>query len=485
MVVVLAATLIAATWAWARPVAGVRPPSTPTLHIGVKHPGNEFGLGAVGLSTEALELARGRLDAGSSSLVSLMRLLGPSVLRIGGLTVDSSWWTSKGERAPRWATNTITPSDLSILQRLLSATGWRVLLGVDFGHFDPARAADEASVAKQILGNSLLGIEIGNEPDDYVYRRSLRPATYGVSEYVKEAEAYARAIAGVAPGVPVYGPATTQTSTWLPQLGGSAQMFAALTQHFYGTSTCPGKPPVVPPNLGALLSPAERQLEGEVLARLASAAAAAGRPMRIGETNDTACMASPAVSPVFGSALWALDWALRASYAGVEGVNFHGNLGGVCGANAMSPICAPTDVAAHHGVLAAQPEYYGLLAASRLEGGRFVPTNVKSSKPLENLTTWATLSARGVLRVALLNMSVGGSPQPISIPMSGYAAKEQWLSAPSAEARGAISLGRSAVTANGAWSPRGIRVRDRRMLRLKLPAASALLVTLRPRSRRR
>jgi hypothetical protein len=241
----------------------------------------------------------------------------------------------------------------------------------------------------------------------------------------------------------------------------------------------------VAPNLGALLSPAERQLEGEVLSKLASAAAIAGRPMRIGETNDTACMASPAVSPVFGSALWALDWALRASNAGVEGINFHGNLSGVCGVNAMSPICAPNDVDAHHGLLAAQPEYYGLLAASRLEGGRFVPTTIKSSKPLPNLTTWATLSPRGVLRIALVNMSIGGSRQPLSIPMSGYAAKEQWLSAPSAEARGAVSLGRSEVTAAGRWSPRAIRVRDRRMLHVALPPASALLVTLRPQSRRR
>jgi hypothetical protein len=456
-------------------------PATPILHVRKARPGNAFRQGAVGLSTEAMELSTGRLDR-NSGLVGLMRLLGPAVLRIGGASVDASWWTSDGEPPPGWATNTIVPADLAGLRGLLKASGWRVLLGVDLGHFEPARAADEARVAREVLGGELLGVEIGNEPDDFGGLR-LRPATYDLGDYLREAKAYSHAIAASAPGVPVYGPATTQTTTWLSRLGTAGRAFAGVTQHFYGSSTCPGTP-VIPPTLEGLLSPAERAFEDKILEMVRRGAAPAGRPSRIGETNNTACMGSAAISPVFASALWALDWALRAGSTGVVGLNFHGNLTGVCVPNPETPICGPSEEAAYHGELAAQPEYYGLLAASRLEGGRFVPTTLIAAEAPRNLTTWATLAHDGTLRIALDNLATGGRPQPIDIPMRGYIATEEPLTAPSPIARRGISLGRAHVSAGGRWRPKVIRVRGRRTLRVVVPSASATIVTLRPETAR-
>ncbi len=80
----------------------------------------------------------------------------------GLFMVDEQWRT-----ASSWATNAVTPADLSALHGLLPPPGGKVLLGVDLGHFEPARAADEARYAREILGTDLLGIEIGNEPNDY------------------------------------------------------------------------------------------------------------------------------------------------------------------------------------------------------------------------------------------------------------------------------------------------------------------------------
>ncbi|HEX5852156.1 MAG TPA: hypothetical protein VFY36_03585 [Solirubrobacteraceae bacterium] len=487
-VAVVLTVMVAAvcTWLWARSTATARRVSPPILKIDTKRPGSMFDRGAVGFSTEAGELSRGRLSAAHLSLVRLMRLLGPSVIRIGGNSVDVSWWTSSGEPPPAWATSTVTPAELSVLHGLLRATGWRVLLGVNLGHFEPARAADEARVARRVLGHGLLGIELGNEPDDFGHRQfGLRPSTYGLDEYLSEAETYIEALKAAAPGVAVYGPATTQKAGWLTQMGASGRIFSEITQHYYATSTCPGKPPAVAPTLAGLLSPAERQLEDEVLGALAAGSALSRLPTRIGETNDAACMASAAVSPVFGSALWALDWTLRAGASGVRGLNFHGNLGGVCGANPESPICAESGRAAHDGELTAQPEYYGLLAASRLEGGRFVPTKLTSSKPLPDLTTWATLASDGTLRLALDNLAVSGGAQPISIPMSGYTATVESLAAASPDARRGVTLGRAHVTASGRWRAKPVRVRHRRTLRVVLRPASAVIVTLRPTRRRR
>jgi hypothetical protein len=454
--------------------------------VDTSRPGNDFEVGAVGLSTEAIELTTAHLSARDYHLVRLMRLLGSSVLRIGGGSVDSSWWTSSSEPPPSWATNTVTPADLSTLHELLAATGWRVLLGVDFGHFEPTRAADEARYARQILGGNLLGIEIGNEPDSYgnkIRKVRLRPSTYNVSEYLREVEAYSDALSTAIPGVALYGPAASEIQ-WLTQMGVYARIFTELTQHYYPTSACPDvSPSAPPPTVEGLLSPTVRQRENETLEILAQASAITGRPMRIGETNGISyCSEGTAGSPTLASALWALDWALRAGSAGVRGLNFHGSFG-VCSNDAQSqdPICAPSHEAAEIGDVTAQPEYYGLLAASRLEGGRFVPTSLVAPNPLPNLTTWATLAPGGEIKIAIDNLATVGLPQPVSISMSGYTATEEPLAGPSAEARRGISLGRAQVTGRGRWRPRSVRPsRVNHSFRVVVRPASAVIVTLRP-----
>jgi hypothetical protein len=467
------------TWAWARSAASVPLAATAILRVDTSRPGNMFDLGAVGLSTEAWELDSDHLSAYHYRLARLMRLLGPSVLRIGGNSVDFSWWTSSGESPPGWATNVVTPADLEVLHQLLSTTGWRVLLGVDLGHFEPARVADEARYAQEILGNELLGIEIGNEPDDFGRLPKLRPPTYSIGEYLPEAQAYRQALS--ATGVSVYGPALGKTE-WLTQMGTAAGMFTELTQHYYPTSTCEGTEPAAVASQATaaeLLSPDVRQQEDETIQMLVRAGSIAARPIRIGETNAVACVTSPAAGPLFASALWALDWALRAASGGVGGINFHGGFG-VCGPHSEGPICASDEQAAHAGDVAAQPEYYGLLAARQLEGGRFVPTSVTASHPLPNLTTWATLTPGGTVKIAIDNLATEGLAQPVSIPASGYTVTADTLSGPSAVASADISLGGALVTDDGQWHPRSRPLSVRRSVRVVVPSASAVILTMHP-----
>lgn len=495
LVIILAA---GCTWVWTRSAASVptrsatstSPMPTAVLRLDTSRPGNYFEEGAVGLSADTVDLNGGRRNADHPSLIRLMRLLGPSVLRIGGGSVDSSWWTSNGESPPAWATNTVTPADLSALRRLLAATGWRVLLGVDLGHFEPARAADEARYAREILGNTLLGIEIGNEPDSYgnkIRKVILRPSTYSVGEYLHEAEVYAQVLRAATPGVAVYGPALSGIG-WLTKMGVAAGMFTQLTLHYYPTSTCPDAPPSEPlPTVEGLLSPTVRQRENEILEAWSRAESITGRSMRIDETNGISyCSENTPGSPSFASALWALDWALRAGSAGVKGLNFHGAFG-VCANNAQSQnqICAPSRRALRTGDFIPQPEYYGLLAASRLEGGRFVPTSVTAPDPLPNLTTWATLAPNGTVKIAIDNLATADSVQPVSISTSGYSATEASLAGSSAEARSGISLGGVQVTGRGRWRPRSVRLsraNHSHSIHIVVRPTSAVIVTLRPES---
>jgi hypothetical protein len=412
-----------------------------------------------------------------------MRLLGPAVLRIGGNTVDFSWWTSSREPAPSWATNTVTPTDLAALRGLLRTTGWRVLLGVDLGHFEPARVAEEARYARRTLGSSLLGIEIGNEPNGYDSRQvSLRAPPYGVDQYLREAEAYRQALRAAAPGVAIYGPAAGGTQ-WLAQMGVTARMFTALTQHYYPIKACSTTALRLSsqPTAADLLSPLARRQEDQLLQTLVLAGSVTGRSTWVGETNSVGCSGSAYASPEFAGALWSLDWTLRAVTSGVRGLSFHSTLG-ACDSYSYSPVCAPDREAAQAGDVAAQPEYYGLLAARQLEGGRFVPTHLIARGALPNFTTWATLDSGGTVRIALDNLATSGLAQPVSIPSSGYSATEETLSGPSIEAGSGITFDGASVNGEGQWRRGSARLlRARHSARVIVRPASAVIVTLRRR----
>jgi hypothetical protein len=482
LVSLAAICVIIGTWTFARSDSAVS--AMPTLQLGSGQPGDVFDPGAVGLSTEAFELSSGHLSAEHERLVRLMRMLGPSVLRIGGNSLDLSWWTSNGEPPPAWASNTVTPVDLATLSGLLDATGWRVLLGVDLGHFEPARAADEARFAKKILGTGLLGIEIGNEPDDFGRKVKLRAPTYSLGEYLQEAEAYRQALSAV--GVSVFGPALGRTE-WLTQMGAAARMFSELTLHYYPTSTCAdlGSATASQASGTELLLPDVRLQEEETIQALVHAGSIAARPTRVGETNTAACPTSPSAGPVFPSALWALDWSLRAASHGVSGMNFHSDLN-ECGSHSESPICAFNEQAAHAGDVTAQPEFYGLLAASQLEGGRFIPARLTTSDSLPNLTIWATLASNGTVKVAIDNLATEGLPQSVAIPASGYTVTAEALVGPPSKRGSGVTLGRAAITADGLWHPRSRPVPAvKGSARVIVPAVSAVIVTLRPGSRRR
>jgi hypothetical protein len=461
----------------ARSHASAAAGGTVTLQLDTRHPGPVFAPGSVGLSIEAFELGSMDLSSEHIRLVRLMRLLGPSVLRIGGNSVDASWWTSSGEPAPAWTQNTVTPADLIRLRGLLSATGWRVLLGVDLGHFEPARAADEALYARRILGSRLLGVELGNEPDDFGKKERLRASNYGPGEYAAEASAYRAAL--TPSGAALFGPALAQPE-WLSALGTTLQTFTGLTLHYYPASACAGRAPTstTPESAGSeLLTPGVREEEEAVLAKLVLAGESAGRGVRIGETNAAACTTSPSAKPLFASSLWALDWALRASSHGVQGISFHGKFG-YCAHN--SPLCAATQQAGREGLLSAAPEFYGLLAARQLEGGRFVATKLLGVAPA-GLASFATLAPAGVVKVALENLDTTGEPQRVAITgFSGPFGTEE-LTGAAISSPERVSLGQRSVSPSGSWRAKPLLRSASRQPILTLAPGSAVIVTLRKR----
>ena len=205
------AALLASSTAYATvpAPAGALANTTSSLAISI-HPdriGNPLRPGFVGLSFGAATLAAD--DYAATDLAGYLRTLGRGgILRVGGNSGDSTFWTSTGETAPSWAVGTITPQKLSHLATVARTAGWRVVLAVNLKHPDAARAADEARYAQQIFGRSLFAIEIGNEPNFYFSSEAAYFAAF---------QAYATAIEQAAPEIRVTGPdAETNHQAYLP-----------------------------------------------------------------------------------------------------------------------------------------------------------------------------------------------------------------------------------------------------------------------------
>jgi hypothetical protein len=331
--------------------------STGSLSITV-HPdqlGNQLQAGFVGLSFGAATVAQD--NYASTDLGGYLRTLGRTgVIRVGGNSGDTTFWTSTGETAPSWATGgTITPEKLQHLAAIVRGAGWKVILAVNLEHPDPARAADEAKYARQIFGRSLLAIEVGNEPNFYYST---------VSAYYTDFESYVAAIEQAAPGVGITGPdAETNHSSWL---GGFAALDAGhpdvteISDHTYPTSACSPSTATIPELLGT----GSVQYETANAQAALSAAAQLGVPAAMTETNSTVCAGTPGVSDVFASALWALDYSLLIAQQGIVNADFMGGTN-AAGCDPYTPLCPTT------GDLTARPIYYGMLATELVGTGRF------------------------------------------------------------------------------------------------------------------
>ena len=224
--------------------------------------------------------------------------------------------------APTWARSTIGEEQLEGLRRLARGSGWSILLTVGLLHYEPNRAADEVAAAERILGASLAGIEIGNEPDSYV-RHHVRPSTWGVAGYAAEVDAYRSAIRRAVGPVPIAGPDVSGSGaikSWGTEEA-VRERPAVLTGHHYPL----GCKLAQPPTIERLLSATTRAREWRSLKEYVRVARSHHEPFRMDESNSVSCGGTPGISDTFASALWASGYIGQALSAGAVGLNLEGN----------------------------------------------------------------------------------------------------------------------------------------------------------------
>ncbi len=438
----------------ASPPAATNPQPTPTgptiqasLTVTATASG-AIGAGFAGLSYEKSSLTEPLFTASNTDLIGLFKRLGTSVLRIGGNSVDRNVWTPNG---PGQTAGQIAPSDVGSAAAFVKATGWQCLYGINLGGSatgatNPALAAAEVANAYEQFGSSLLGIEIGNEPDLYGNSGGYYAGNWLLPEFLTLWGQYRTAILATTPSVAITGPADGgHFSTWTIPFGQTVTKneISLLTQHYYRAN---GQSPS---STAAYLITPDSNLVSE-LATLNTGAQGIGVPYRMSECNSFYNGGADGVSDSYASSLWVIDYLFNCAQGGASGVNFHGGGDG----DGYTPIAASDGT-----VVEARPEYYGILFFTLAGQGTLYTTQLSVGNL--NVTAYAVHTSSGGLNLVVVNKDSTNNLQlTTQLPQNATSATlleltqlSQGADAPDLSATGGFTIQGASVNNDGTFSP--------------------------------
>jgi hypothetical protein len=379
-----------------------------------------------------------------------------------------------------------TTAQTAPLVQLYKDIGAKFYIGVNLRNSEVKIATDQVKFFMQHLpADSLLAIEIGNEPDDYQFLKG-RLANYTYGEFLAQWQEWQKAInaPGVAPGMKFIGPSFggVQPWVWGSELGSFLQTnsstLSVVSQHWYAGSACSGR--AIPPDY--LLRDSSSTGGASAIAPFVSQAHAAGLKIRMAEMNSIACNGQAGVTDTFASALWAIDATFELARTGLDGVNFHMDTDDAYGAflfnvnTAVKPFIYSINVV--------RPEYYGLLFFQQAApaGSRLLPVRLTASA---NLKVWATIGRDKTVRVSLINKD-RNTNGTVTINLGGYGTGTlARLIAPLYESKTGVTFGGQTFdgspdgTAQGTSTYEIVVPRDG-VYSIQMPRASAALLTVSP-----
>jgi hypothetical protein len=420
----------------------------------------------MGLGYEASSVAMGILSADNRPYVQLVRNLGKDgVIRIGGNVSDFAFYDANGTSKWEPKDTVITLTNIKQLRSFLDATGWKLIWGLNLGGDKLDNAVEEARAVASVMGDKLIALEIGNEPDLFT-RAGHRSGNYDYQAWARDYRRYKSAVRAVLPRMPFAGPDIAFRTEWLESFardeGGD---IALLTAHHYimGQDN--------PATTIAFMLAEEKKFQ-PALAKFQAAAQAAHVPWRMCETQSFSGGGRAGVSDTFASALWALDYLFVLAGYGCSGVNMETGVNHLGRISKYTPIT--DDLAGHYGPA---PEYYGLLAFAHAAKGEQV--GVTTAPQGINLTAYATRQdGKTVLTVINKDLTRDASVE-ITGPASRQASVMR-LTGPALAATSGATLGGASVAADGTWAggkPEPLRISGGKAL-ADVPVGSAALVSL-------
>jgi uncharacterized protein (TIGR03437 family) len=392
-----------------------------------------IGPGFAGLSYEKSQMANPFFSPQNANAIGLFKLIGPSLLRIGGNSVDRTTWTPNGKGR---TSGQVAPSDIDALAGFLKATGWQVLYGVNLAQSTPALAAAEVAYAVQSLGSYLYGIEIGNEVDLY-HSNGYFPSTWAFSDYLALWQSFVTAIRQLSPNVPLTGPvAASNVSGYVaPFAKAEGANVILLSDHYYR-----GNGQSATSTVNLLVSP-DASIVTQAKAMLA-VSQSVDVPYRFAETNSFYNGGAPNVSDSYASALWVIDHLFACALNGAQGINLHG--GG--NSTGYTPIADSAGV-----VVGARPEFYGVTLFTLAGQGLLLQTTINAGGM--NATAYAIQAANGALSIIINNKDVQTLNVTLQLPPSAQSAALMQMTGPALDATTGITIQGASIQPDGTFAP--------------------------------
>jgi hypothetical protein len=317
--------------------------------LSIQQEGSFFGFSIeFSVTTQVLGLNSSFLQVPFLNLMANLQQRGGSVrVRVGGNTQETATLVTStpdgaalekdyGDSSGPTSTPPLvfTSEIIKMMAEISALTEVYWYMGVPFNDTQHWRL-QIAEVGEAMLGNYLIGLQAGNEPDLYS-RHGHRPDYYKPEDYTEEFGLLIDAM-NADPNIPnkslLIGP--NLAGVWSPpdiwQTGFATdfnQNLAALSVERYPTDNCYALFGIGTPRNGQEMFPTflTHQAGKNIVNEFPGAPAYAqsvGKPFIMTETNTASCGGFPGLSDSFGAALWGIDYALQLAYSNFSTVLFH------------------------------------------------------------------------------------------------------------------------------------------------------------------
>jgi hypothetical protein len=321
----------------------------------------------------------------------------------------------------------------------------------------PTSAADWVIETQKVFpAGSIIGYEIGNEPDLYGHAywlgstepgsfAPLLPGAATPTSYAADYDAVAQAIRRADPKAALLGPAVSNPASalgWIRTLLARPHPgLSEITAHRYPYSACTLPDSSRHPTIGGILGSRASAGMAQSVRPMVALARHSGLRARLTEFNSVTCGGLRGVSNTFATALWAPDAIFELIRSGLSAANLHVR---------VRAINAPFTF--HAGRLVARPLLYGLILFTRTLGphAQLMPVQLHSPPSL-HLKAWAVKVARNQLRVLLIDKGPRAAVLNLDVPAT-RPAQVQHLLAPSVRSRSGVTLAGQTLGQDGRWS---------------------------------
>ncbi|PPQ83810.1 hypothetical protein CVT25_001025 [Psilocybe cyanescens] len=321
---------------------------------------------------------------------------------------------------------------LYMLRNISSLVNVQWYLGVPFNDTSNFRLAI-AEQGELILGDYLVGMQVGNEPDLYA-DHGHRPATYGPYDYFGEFGDLVNAMNGdtnIANRELLIGPSVS-TGRWTPEqvwntgfVDSYSSSLAYLSVEHYPTDNCYAQYGVGTPRDPQSIFPSylTHTAGQSIIAQYLNStqyAQTKNKRLLMFETNTASCGGFPGISDAFGAALWGLDYAMQLAYSNFSGALFH-----VGGQNVYyNPFTPPPTNQSTFRKWSIGPIYYAALVMAEAMGPSNNTQVIDLQANSNNVYSpaYAIYEAGTLQRVLLFNYATdntGGSDLQVSLTLNG------------------------------------------------------------------